>query len=221
MSESHFARNTDPRLARQVPPGVRGAATPFSRTVSAEITRTAQQQQYGYPPPRRRTPAEEAALSTLLRTRQRTQAPRPEPWLRQNPEPGQPAAARGDVTELLAARLVPASLWAMVEPLIPPAKIRRQGGGRSRVSDRAIFTAIVFVLTSGCAWRHLPSSFGVTVPTVHRRFQEWTDAGLWLRLRRAAVDRQGSVAPGAGSDENEWIHAVLEAAERRGTKAGG
>jgi transposase len=214
MSESQFARTPDPRLARQVPPGIRGAATPFSRTVSAEITRTAQQQQYGYPPPRRRTPAEEAALSTLLRTRQRAQAPRPEPWLRQTPETAPAAVPRGDVTELLAARLVPAALWNLVEPLIPPVKIRRQGGGRSRVSDRAIFTAIVFVLTSGCAWRHLPSSFGVTVPTVHRRFQEWTDAGLWLRLRRAAMDRQPS------SEENEWIHAVLEAAERRGTKAG-
>lgn len=216
MSESQFARTPDPRLARQVPPGIRGAATPFSRTVSAEITRTAQQQQYGYPPPRRRTPAEEAALSTLLRTRQRAQAARPEPWLRQTPEAVPPATAipRGDVTELLAARLVPAALWNLVEPLIPPVKIRRQGGGRSRVSDRAIFTAIVFVLTSGCAWRHLPSSFGVTVPTVHRRFQEWTDAGLWLRLRRAAADRQTT------GDENEWIHAVLEAAERRGTKAG-
>jgi transposase len=216
MSESQFARTPDPRLARQVPPGIRGAATPFGRTVSAEITRTAQQQQYGYPPPRRRTPAEEAALSTLLRTRQRAQTARPEPWLRQTPEAAPPAAAapRGDVTELLAARLVPAALWNLVEPLIPPVKIRRQGGGRSRVSDRAIFTAIVFVLTSGCAWRHLPSSFGVTVPTVHRRFQEWTDAGLWLRLRRAAMDRQTT------GDETEWIHAVLEAAERRGTKAG-
>ncbi len=214
MSESQFARTPDPRLARQVQPGIPGAATPFSRTVSAEITRTAQQQQYGYPPPRRRTPAEEAALSTLLRTRQRAQTPRPEPWLRQTPEPVPAAAPRGDVTELLAARLVPAALWNLVEPLVPPVKIRRQGGGRSRVSDRAIFTAIVFVLTSGCAWRHLPSSFGVTVPTVHRRFQEWTDAGLWLRLRRAAADRQ------TAGEENEWIHAVLEAAERRGTKTG-
>jgi transposase len=217
MSESQFARTPDPRLARQVQPGIRGAATPFSRTVSAEITRTAQaqqQQQYGYPPPRRRTPAEEAALSTLLRTRQRTPAPRQEPWLRQAPEPIATAAPRGDVTELLAARLVPSALWTIVEPLIPPVKIRRQGGGRSRVSDRAIFTAIVFVLTSGCAWRHLPSSFGVTVPTVHRRFQEWTDSGLWLRLRRAAMERH------AAGEDNEWTHAVLAAAERRGTKAG-
>ncbi|WP_433192169.1 transposase [Nocardia sp. CA-107356] len=38
------------------------------------------------------------------------------------------------------------------------------------VAERAVFTAVVFVLTSGCAWRMLPPSFGGTVPTAHRRF---------------------------------------------------
>jgi transposase len=28
--------------------------------------------------------------------------------------------------------------------------------------DRQTFTAIVFVLTTGCAWRHLPPTFGVS-----------------------------------------------------------
>ena len=36
------------------------------------------------------------------------------------------------------------------------------------MDDRAVFTAIVFVLTSGCAWRYLPPSFGVTVAAAHR-----------------------------------------------------
>lgn len=74
-------------------------------------------------------------------------------------------------------RLVPDELWALVEPLVPLAKTRPQGGGMSRVDDRVVFTAIVFLLTSGCAWRHLPPSFGVTVPTAHRRFTQWTQAG--------------------------------------------
>jgi hypothetical protein len=52
--------------------------------------------------------------------------------------------------------------------LILPVKTRPQGGGMSRVDDRAMFTAIVFVCSSGCAWRPLPPSFGVTVPTAHR-----------------------------------------------------
>ncbi|MBX6357506.1 MAG: transposase [Micromonosporaceae bacterium] len=32
-------------------------------------------------------------------------------------------------------------------------------------------------LTSGCAWRHLPPGFGVSPPTAHRRFQQWTRRG--------------------------------------------
>ncbi|GAA1319668.1 hypothetical protein GCM10009635_06580 [Actinocatenispora thailandica] len=48
--------------------------------------------------------------------------------------------------------------------------------------DRAVFTAIVYVLTSGCAWRHLPAEFAVTAPTTHRRFQTGTRAGVWRRL---------------------------------------
>jgi transposase len=43
-----------------------------------------------------------------------------------------------------------------VEPLILPAKNIapgcRHGSGR-----RSVFTAIVFMLATGCAWRHLPA----------------------------------------------------------------
>ncbi|SER21082.1 Putative transposase of IS4/5 family [Actinokineospora terrae] len=54
-----------------------------------------------------------------------------------------------------------------------------------------MFTAIVFVLTIGCAWRMLPRSFGVAVPTAHRRFADWTKAGLWTRIHHAVLDRLG------------------------------
>jgi transposase len=40
--------------------------------------------------------------------------------------------------------------------------------GTSR--DRAVFTAIVHVLTTGRAWRHLLAEFGVSKATAHRRF---------------------------------------------------
>ena len=54
--------------------------------------------------------------------------------------------------------LVPDGLWEIVEPLIPPQTERPQGGGTRYADDRAVFTAIVYVLTTGCAWRHLPAS---------------------------------------------------------------
>jgi len=112
----------------------------------------------------------------------------------------------------LSLRLVPDELWALVEPLIPERAVRPQGGGPQRVDDRAVFTAIVFVLTSGCAWRHLPASFGVTVPTAHRRFGEWTRAGLWARVHRAVLDELGA----AGMID--WSRAVLDGASVRAKK---
>ncbi|WP_232284153.1 IS5 family transposase [Saccharomonospora glauca] len=105
-------------------------------------------------------------------------------------------------------------MWALVEPLVPAHQVRPQGGGRSRVDDRAVFTAIVFVLTSGCAWRHLPPSFGVKVPTAHRRFTEWTKAGLWRRLHRAVLDELGS------QGMIDWSRAVLDGASVRAKKGG-
>jgi transposase len=75
-----------------------------------------------------------------------------------------------------------------------------------------MFTAIVFVLTSGCAWRHLPPSFGVKYQTAHRRFGEWTRAGLWPRIHRAVLDELGS------RGEIDWSRAVVDAASVRARK---
>ncbi len=116
------------------------------------------------------------------------------------------------VVDDLSLRLVPDELWALARPLIPRFGARRQGGGTAPVDDRAVFTAIVFVLTSGCAWRLLPPSFGVTVPTAHRRFGEWTRLGLWRELHRAVLDE---------SDDHGmivWSRAVRDGAVARATK---
>src|SRR3954466_4301988 len=57
-------------------------------------------------------------------------------------------------------RLVPDELWVLVEPLVREFRARRQGGGTAPLPARAVFTAIEYVLTSGCSWRDLPPSFG-------------------------------------------------------------
>ena len=109
----------------------------------------------------------------------------------------------------LSLRLVPDALWEMAEPLVPQFAVRPQGGGSAPVDDRAVFTAIVFVLTSGCAWRHLPPSFGVTVPTAHRRFTTWVESGLFERLHQQVLDHLGSAG------ELDWSAAILDAASVR------
>jgi transposase len=44
--------------------------------------------------------------------------------------------------------------WEAIEPLLPSRA--PQATGRPRVPDRTAFNAIVFVLFTGIAWRHLP-----------------------------------------------------------------
>src|SRR4051812_49574662 len=102
-------------------------------------------------------------------------------------------------------------MWAEMEggmclgPLRPPQQERPQGGGTRYVDERAVFTAIVYVLTSGCAWRHLPAEFGVSKATAHRRFVAWTAAGLWRRVHPAVLGRLrgagrvGLASPGGGA----------------------
>nr|WP_169332395.1 IS5 family transposase [Nocardia brevicatena] len=116
--------------------------------------------------------------------------------------------------DALARRLVPDGLWDITEPLIPKFAARRQGGGTAPVDDRAVFTAIVFVLSSGCAWRQLPPSFGVSVPTAHRRFCAWAEAGFFDRLHREVLDRLGV------GGEVDWSAAIVDSASVRAKKGG-
>lgn len=114
--------------------------------------------------------------------------------------------------ETLSLRLVPDELWEIAAPLIPKFTPRPQGGGSAPVDDRAVFTAVVYVLTSGCAWRDLPPSFGVTVPTAHRRFTSWVRAGVFEKLHREVLDRLGAAG------DLDWSSAILDSAYVRAKK---
>ncbi|MEE4543056.1 transposase [Streptomyces sp. V4-01] len=116
----------------------------------------------------------------------------------------------------LAQRLVSDALWAVVEPLLPRFEPRRQGGGSAPLDERAAFTAVVYVLTHGCAWRQLPASFRVSAATAHRRYASWTRTGLWERLRGAALDRRI-----AGQPDRDWVAAIVGAATTRSAEAVG
>ncbi len=111
-------------------------------------------------------------------------------------------------------RLIPDGLWKIAEPLVPEAPRRAQGGGIARADDRATFTAIVFVLATGCAWRHLPPGFGISHQTAHRRFAEWSQNGLWAKLHRAVLDRLGAAG------DIDWSRAIVDAASLRAKKGG-
>jgi transposase len=83
--------------------------------------------------------------------------------------------------------IVPDGLWEIAKPLVPPSKVRPQGGGTQDTPDDTLFVAIIYVLVSGCAWPTLPPCFGISKSTAHRRFLIWSRAGVWGRLHEAVL----------------------------------
>lgn len=74
-------------------------------------------------------------------------------------------------------------LWERIEPLLPKYVNRhRFGGGRPRISDRDAMNAIFFVLRTGCQWNALNETGICTSSSAHRRFQAWTEAGVFKKL---------------------------------------
>jgi transposase len=83
--------------------------------------------------------------------------------------------------------------WVKVEPLIPvrqrskERKYRRKpGGGRKPMPACQIFSAIVYVLRTGCQWKALPKEFG-SASAIHKHFQQWHRAGFFLALWRSGL----------------------------------
>jgi transposase len=79
--------------------------------------------------------------------------------------------------------------WRRVEPLIPVRErqaekeyVRKPGAGRKPKSPRLIFEAIVYVLRTGCQWKALPKERFGSASSVHARFLEWEQAGVFRRL---------------------------------------
>ena len=74
-------------------------------------------------------------------------------------------------------------LWQVLEPLLPKrANRHRFGGGRPRVPDRPCADGIFYVLRTGCQWEALNQTDLCAKSTAHDRFQEWVEAGVFLRL---------------------------------------
>lgn len=94
----------------------------------------------------------------------------------------------------IAAWEVSDAFWARVEPLIPARQreadkgyVRKPGGGRKPKEARVVFSAVMYVLRTGCQWKALPKERFGSASAIHKRFQEWERAGLFLRLWQAGL----------------------------------
>jgi transposase len=61
--------------------------------------------------------------------------------------------------------------WALVEPLIPPAK---PGGNKRAVDIREVLDGLLYILSSGCQWQAMPKDLPPR-STVHGYFVRWRD----------------------------------------------
>jgi transposase len=71
--------------------------------------------------------------------------------------------------------------WALVAPLIPPA---RRGGRERGVDVRAVLDGIFYVLATGCQWRALPKDLPPR-STAHGYLTLWAWDGTLRRLHHA------------------------------------
>jgi putative transposase len=78
--------------------------------------------------------------------------------------------------------------WALVRPMLPPAKQSTHGGRPRKVDMREVLNTLLFLNRSGCQWAMLPHDL-LPKSTVYDYFVQWRDDGTWAGLVKALRER--------------------------------
>jgi len=122
--------------------------------------------------------------------------------------------------------------WALIGPLIPPAK---RGGNKRTVDVREVLNGLLYILSTGCQWAALPKDLPPR-STVNDYFQRWDWDGtlerihhaLYLRCRELAgreasptaaiIDSQSVKSAEKGGARSTW-RALMRARRSRARSA--
>ena len=91
-----------------------------------------------------------------------------------------------DLSLIPAEFRLPTRLWEQIRPLLPVPPPRPKGG-RPRADDRRCLEGVYYLARTGAQWRALPRCFGPK-STVHDRYQQWVEAGLFEQMWRRALE---------------------------------
>jgi len=110
--------------------------------------------------------------------------------------------------------LVSDSHWAVIGPLIPRPRRRRDRRGRPWKPARDVLDGIVWILRTGAPWRFLPDCYP-SYQTCHRRFQQWRANGVLRQILRWLA-----IELGVGCGDEAFIDGTYVPAKRGGLCVG-
>ena len=104
--------------------------------------------------------------------------------------------------------------WAIIGPLIPPAK---RGGNKRTVDERQVVNGLMYILSTGCQWAALPKDLPPR-STVNDYFRGWDYDGTLNRIHHALYVRCRELAEREASPTAAIIDSQsVKSAEKGGS----
>ena len=75
--------------------------------------------------------------------------------------------------------------WKLVEPILEENR-KSRAGRKPMHAKRELLNAMLYVLRTGCSWRHLPHDFPPW-QSVYTQFLRWCRSGIFEELNRRLV----------------------------------
>ena len=105
--------------------------------------------------------------------------------------------------------------WAVIAPLIPPA---RRGGRKRSVNIREVFNGVLYILSTGCQWRAIPKDLPPR-STLFHYLAGWEADGTLRRIQavlygQCRVQAGRKESPTAGIIDSQSVKSAEKGGER-------